>query len=480
MNIDLAKERFDSLLPELVPNKIPLKTEQDARIHIIDRILVEILGWDREGIRTESHIESGYIDYLLSAGGKDRLVIEAKRTSKLLIDTRQPRMGWYKVGGPVLQSASEGLEQAKRYCTDAAVLFSALTTGLEWIGFWALRTDGKPPKDGKAVVFPSLEAIQQNFATFYDLFSPEGMIANLYQVHIHEQEGLRVSKNEILEAVIDVSERHLLPKTPLLRDLETIYSNFFSTISGEDPDMLAKCFVESKESRAADKTLEKITNQLLNKIDIVNSKEGAELQDEIRTAIESQKGEFVLIVGNKGAGKSTFINRFFRLVLDKQLRNSCLILNLDLANSDGNQATIFEWLIDKLKTELEMNLFKDGYPTYEDLQGVFFSDYQRWSNGQYKPLYQRDKDAFKEKFGELIGDLIVNKPKEYVEELLKNSISSRKLMPCIVFDNTDHYPQSFQESVFQFAQSIYRECFSFIICPITDRTVWQLSKSGPL
>lgn len=480
MNIDLAKERFDSLLPELVPNKIPLKTEQDARIHIIDRILVEILGWDREGIRTESHIESGYIDYLLSAGGKDRLVIEAKRTSKLLIDTRQPRMGWYKVGGPVLQSASEGLEQAKRYCTDAAVLFSALTTGLEWIGFWALRTDGKPPKDGKAVVFPSLEAIQQNFATFYDLFSPEGMIANLYQVHIHEQEGLRVSKNEILEAVIDVSERHLLPKTPLLRDLETIYSNFFSTISGEDPDMLAKCFMESKESRAADESLEKITNQLLNKIDIVNSKEGAELQDEIRTAIESQKGEFVLIVGNKGAGKSTFINRFFRLVLDKQLRNSCLILNLDLANSDGNQATIFEWLIDKLKTELEMNLFKDGYPTYEDLQGVFFSDYQRWSNGQYKPLYQRDKDAFKEKFGELIGDLIVNKPKEYVEELLKNSISSRKLMPCIVFDNTDHYPQSFQESVFQFAQSIYRECFSFIICPITDRTVWQLSKSGPL
>ncbi len=480
MNIDLAKERFDILYQELIQNEVPLETEQDTRLHIIDRILIEVLGWDRQGIRTEPHTESGYIDYLLSAGGRNRLVVEAKRTSKLLIDTRQPRMMWYKVGGSALQSATEGLEQAKRYCTDTAALFSALTTGFEWIGFWALRTDGIPPKEGKAVVFPSFEAIQQNFATFYDLFSPEGMIANLYQVHVHEAEGLQVSQNEILEAVTDLSERRLLQKAPLLRDLEGVYRNFFSTISGEDPDMLAKCFVESKESRAADESLEKITSSLLSRIDIVNSQEGEELQDEIRSAIELKKGEFVLIIGNKGAGKSTFIDRFFRLVLEKQLRDSCLVLRIDLANSDGNQSTISEWLIDKLKIELEANLFKDGYPTYDDLQGIFFSEYKRWSNGEYKPLYDRDKGVFKEKFGELIGDLIVKQPQDYVKKLLKSAVSSRRLMPCIVFDNTDHFPQPFQESVFQFAQAIYRECFSFIICPITDRTVWQLSKSGPL
>ncbi|NEU77925.1 hypothetical protein [Nostoc sp. UIC 10630] len=480
MNIDLAKERFDNLCQELTQSNTPLETEQDTRLHIIDRILIEVLGWDRQGIRTEPHTESGYVDYLLSAGGRNRLVVEAKRTSKLLIDTRQPRMAWYKVSGPALQSATEGLEQAKRYCTDTAVLFSALTTGIEWIGFWAVRTDGLPPKEGKAIVFPSFKAIQQNFAVFYDLFSSEGMLANLYQVHVHEAEGLQVSQNEILEAVTGLSERRLLQKAPLLRDLEGIYRNFFSTISGDDPDMLAKCFVESKESRAADESLEKITSNLLNRIDIVNSDKGAELEDQIRSAIELQKGEFVLIIGNKGAGKSTFISRFFRLILNRKLREDCLFLRIDVANSDGNIATISDWLTDKLKSELEINLFKDGYPTYDDLQGIFFSEYKRWSDGEYKPLYQRDKDAFKEKFGELISNLIVKQPQEYVRKLLKNSIASRKLMPCIVFDNTDHFAQTFQESVFQFAQSIYRECFSFIICPITDRTVWQLSKSGPL
>jgi energy-coupling factor transporter ATP-binding protein EcfA2 len=214
--------------------------------------------------------------------------------------------------------------------------------------------------------------------------------------------------------------------------------------------------------------------------DIVNSQQGTELADQMRESIVLQKGEFVLIIGNKGAGKSTFIDRFFRLVLDGSLKSSCLVLRIDLADSDGNQNTISEWLFSKLKTELEIGLFKDKYPTYEDLQGIFIHEYRRLSEGECKPLYERNKNEFKEKFGEIIRELITQKPQEYVRQLIKDATVSRKLMPCIVFDNTDHFPQSFQESVFQFAQSIYRECFSFIICPITDRTVWQLSKSGPL
>ena len=105
MNIDIAKERFDNLCQELSQGNTPLETEQDARIHIIDRILIEVLGWDRQGIRTEPRTESGYIDYLLSTGNRPRLVVEAKRTSKELINTRQPRMAWYKVSGSVFQSA---------------------------------------------------------------------------------------------------------------------------------------------------------------------------------------------------------------------------------------------------------------------------------------------------------------------------------------------------------------------------------------
>ena len=230
MNIDLAKERFDRLLQELrAPDGVPpLDTEQDARIHLIDRILIEVLGWDRSGIRTETHVESGYTDYLLSVDSRTRIVVEAKRAEKLLVDTRQPGMSWYKVNGAALKSAQDGLEQAKRYCSDTAALFSALTTGFEWIGYWAIRTDGIPPTDGKAAVFPDLNAVEKEFATFYDLFSPEGIRENLYQVCVHEAEGLKVNRNEILYSVINSTERRLFQKDSLLRDLESVYREFLA------------------------------------------------------------------------------------------------------------------------------------------------------------------------------------------------------------------------------------------------------------
>ena len=244
--------------------------------------------------------------------------------------------------------------------------------------------------------------------------------------------------------------------------------------------MLARCFGQSKESREADASLEKITRNLINRIDVVESVEGGELQEHIRTAVDTQRGEFVLIIGNKGAGKSTFIDRFFRLVLEKQLRDRCLVIRIDLADSDGNIETIVDWLFDKLKDTIEVALFGNRPPTYEELQGIFFSEYERWLVGEHKHLYERDKMAFKEKFGAYIADLVDEHPDKYVRRLLRDSIKSRKRMPCVVFDNTDHFPQKFQEHVFQFAQSIHRSNFSFVICPITDRTIWQLSKSGPL
>ena len=297
---------------------------------------------------------------------------------------------------------------------------------------------------------------------------------------MNEVEGLQIHHSEQLHQVINDRQIRLLSKSQLAIDLDQVFSGFFSNMSGEtDPDMLAKCFVESKESREADNTLQKITDNLINQIDIVSSAEGFELQEQIRIAVETRTGEFVLVIGNKGAGKSTFIDRFFRLVMDQDLRKQCLIIRVDLADSTGDLGTISGWLTDKLKDEIERSLFTDGIPTYEELQGMFYKEYQRWRKAEYKYLYENNKDQFKIKFGEYIATFVKENPASYVIFLLEHSIVARKRMPCLIFDNTDHFPQQFQEHVFQFAQSIYRAVFSFVICPITDRTIWQLSKSGP-
>ena len=479
--IDDAKDRFDQIRAEIDSLGDALLTEQDARFQIIDRILVEVLGWPRDSILTERRSEGGYTDYLVGREGGNRLVVEAKRASAILVDAHNPRMQAYKVGGPALKSAADGIEQAKRYCADHAVLFSALTSGREWIGFWALRTDGVPPLDGKAIVFPSLDAVADQFAAFYDLFSREGIGARLFEAMVHEHEGLRVQHAENLEAWMPEARIRLLEKSELGAELDVIFRRFFGVMSGEnDPEMLAKCFVESKESREADATLEKITSNLINRIDVVDSGSSRQLETEIRSAIETQNGEFVLIIGNKGAGKSTFIDRFFRLVLQRELRERCLILRIDVADSTGDEKTVARWLVSRLLNETEAALFGTRPATYDELQGAFKEEYDRRRYGPHKFLYESNRNAFKQQFGDWVLKLRESDPEEYVARLLDSAITQRRRMPCLVFDNTDHFPQPFQESVFQFAQSFFRRIYSFVICPITDHTVWRLSKSGPL
>ena len=201
-------------------------------------------------------------------------------------------------------------------------------------------------------------------------------------------------------------------KSDLAVDLEQVFSQFFGTMSGEsDPEMLAECFVETRESRDADTTLDKIARTLTNKIRVVDSGRGGALARRIEAAVETRRGEFVLVIGNKGAGKSTFIDRFFRLVLDRTIRAQCLVVRVDLADSSGGVEGLDGWLTMRLRDALERELFDASVPKYEELQGIFWRDYERWRSGEHKFLYQKNREEFKIAFGQYVYDMVEQQPK---------------------------------------------------------------------
>src|SRR3954468_21414004 len=129
-SIDQAKLRFDDLYSEIAPRLAEIENEADTRFQIIDRILMEVLGWERTEIKMEPSTEKGFIDYLLRAADRNRLVVEAKRTHTQLIDTVTRRASNYKVNGSGLKSAQPGVRQAMGYCLETGVVFAALTTGI--------------------------------------------------------------------------------------------------------------------------------------------------------------------------------------------------------------------------------------------------------------------------------------------------------------------------------------------------------------
>ena len=92
----------------------------------------------------------------------------------------------------------------------------------------------------------------------------------------------------------------------------------------------------------------------------------------------------------------------------------------------------------------------------------------------------KDRQEFKIQFGKHIEKIRSENPLEYIHGLLRNLVMGRKQLPCLVFDNADHFSIEFQERVFQFARSLFEQELCVVIMPITDKTSWQLSRQGAL
>ncbi len=478
MNLDQAQKNLLKIIKELGSTLDETLNEATTRLRVIDRILIEVLGWDRGEIIPEASTDTGYLDYLFTVQGYNPFVLEAKRTGHDLVNTITSKTINPQIGGAALKSAQEGVRQALRYCSEQGAPFAALTSGKVWIGF--LTGGGKPLKDRKTFVFPSLQSITEDFGTFYDLFSREGVLSKKYLTLFSRIDGTTVTHTGHLNRFITNEKVRMLPRHDLANDLDPVFARFFGSLTDDnDRELLLNCFVETKESREADASLEKISRDLVNTVETLSTDQGERLANEIRTAIENARGEVVLIIGNKGAGKSTFIERFFEHVLARNIRERCLVLRIDMAQAPRRDAAISDWLTNKLLSAIEAQLYGAKHPDYDELQGIFFSDYQRWSTGEYKHLYETLHDDFKNKFGEYMYAERQNKPYDYALRLLKNAVVAREKLPCLIFDNTDQFPQEFQDAVFQFAQSIHRAVLSILIIPITDRPIWQMSKAGP-
>lgn len=480
--IDAAYLNFKRIISEIDSYKDSIFTEQDARVKIIDRILTEVLGFSFEQFITEPPSGGGFIDYKVSLAGLAKLIIEAKRDGSDFIINNEYSGRALLLNGPVFKDKGlkDGLAQTVYYAGQEGAELGCLTNGRTWIIFRANRgADGKKVFDGKGYVFSSLESIDSEFRLFYELLSLEFIQKNYYRAIFQEAEGNIIRTKSFSKVLKNEESLRIMSSKTYSNDLDRVMDTFFSKLSGDDdPDFLMQCFVETKESQAAEFQLSRISNDLAAKVKAIETAECEVIQEIIDRIRTTNKHEFVILIGSKGAGKSTFIDRFFNYILSSHLKEDCIIVKVNLANYKGSETDIINWLEATLLEECEKTLY-NGAPTSSEIQGIYYSEYQRLKKAK-KVLYEADKTKFKIEFSEHIETRRETRPTEYIQNMIGNIVKSRKKIPCIIFDNTDHFTIKIQELVFQYARAIYEKEVCLVIVPITDKTSWQLSKSGAI
>lgn len=152
------------------------QNEAQTRFFIIDYLLFECLGWDKNFIAVEKNEENKFTDYEL---GKPRLaILEAKREGKTFeIPAYDNKSLTCDIKSLIkMCSATEDtIDQAISYCNQRGVPIGIISNGHQYIIFIASRQDGISIKDGKAVVFRSLEHLVDNFKDAWQIMSFHGI-----------------------------------------------------------------------------------------------------------------------------------------------------------------------------------------------------------------------------------------------------------------------------------------------------------------
>ncbi|WP_425408229.1 cold shock domain-containing protein [Hyphococcus sp.] len=479
LNLDAAYEAAKKIVDDASGNIAKIRTEEDSKIQIITRIITESLGWNFSDISAETRHDNGYSDYILSDNDNPSIMIEAKRVGGFKIKTTEKAKAKYlKLSGPSLTDAASGIEQAAQYAAPNGLSCAVLTDGISWI-FFKTFVPRENYKQKEAVVFPSLESLLADFSLFYDLLAKSQVQKKLYNIIFDQIHNRRVAIARSLTAPITEADVKLVKKSELAFDLEKVFASFFDRLTGtNDEDLLVECFVETRESRIADFSLEKMTANVLGNISPREKEIDQELAILIESSVEVESDTTVFIVGPTGAGKSTFLERFFKKTLSPSIRNQCIVVRVNCLDSSGRDDTVLKWLTEQLIEKIEALLYEDGAPSWEQLRALYHSDYIRQSKGTGAELYKRNKREFQEKFGEYLHGLVEKDREGYLRRLIADIVSNRKKLPIFIIDNTDEFLPEFKKAIFQFAQSIRRNAkHCMLLFPVTDKSAWAFSKT---
>ena len=151
----------------------------------------------------------------------------------------------------------------------------------------------------------------------------------------------------------------------------------------------------------------------------------AELRTLLERAVDVDGGQSIFIVGPTGSGKTTFLDRFFKKTLSDKLRDQCIVIRVNCLDLTGRQDTSLQWFTETLIGLLEQTLYDGSSPNLDELQGLYFSEYERRRKGVDAQLYLRDKQAFKEKFALFLDEKVETDREGYLNRILSDVVRNR-------------------------------------------------------
>ncbi|MBN1214314.1 MAG: hypothetical protein JXA99_02620 [Candidatus Lokiarchaeota archaeon] len=447
MNSENGYSNYLEMLKEI--KGIPSLSEADTRCKIIDRILKNVLFWEEKNITREDHVNEGYTDYQLKINDIPFIVLEAKKTGAYFEIPKDKNRRKYKTSGIIssIENLNAAIKQVKEYCINIGTRFGIISNGYQFVVF-STFSPGKKWEDSECIIFNSFNDIKDNFTLFWNIFAYNSVLSGSLVEYLDKSKR-KIEFSKLLSFIHNPDQQWA--RNRLYTFLQPIADFVFSELLDEAKSkVLKECYVYDRSNRNLGNELDDLfidklpyfaSNLKIKDIYEREAKAGV-FQKEYQLLEKSSKEiPLVVLLGGIGSGKSTFIHRFFKIVL--QDKESLLWFYLDFRTSSFDEGKI------------------------ED----FF----------YSSIIEQFNDVYKTKINEILIEVGFNFDQSNKIEFVKRLFSLLKRMKfsiTVIIDNVDQHEYAFQEKLFIFSHHVCKLLKVITIISLREETYLLSMKTG--
>lgn len=433
------------------------RNEATTRVHLIDSLFFQCLGWEREDCNSEESHGGEYADYTFLAPRRV-LIVEAKKEGNHFDLPAGQNKIEYSLHSllrdyPNLKAA---VTQAANYCQSRGVPYGAVCNGHQIVAFIAARGDGLPPLEGKSLVFSSFDFMLEHFLDLWQSLSKPGVEEKRLQARlvgdvlpelppklaatITTYPGIKA--RNIFQADLQNLSEVVIEDVIGSRDME---ARFFEECYAKSNALSRYALVSERILRARYAALFDSESPGPTIVPASDAKISAEI------FAESLSRRPILLIGDVGVGKTTFIRRLIK-VEAPQLFESSITFYINL----GSQATLTLSLKEFIPKEILRQLRQNYGIDAEELhfvRKVYAQELNRFAKGIYSDLEELNPSLYKEKEILFLEERIKNKD-QYLRDALYYVARGNKKQIILFIDNTDQRSDETQQQAFLIAQEI--------------------------
>lgn len=462
------------------------RNEATTRLHLIDRLVFDCLGWNREDCRTEERINGQYIDYTFYSPNC-MFIVEAKTEGLYFELPVGMHSGTHRVDYFLRRGRGIGpaIRQAVGYCQSRGVPYGAVCNGHQLVAFIGSRSDGHPPLDGKCLAFDSLDAMESDFLTLWQCLSREGILSRRLSIELREI-GVSPPPEKMSERIQGYPGYKR--RNTLQTDLQILSDLFIEDIArlgeeSDERDFLRECYCHSgalsQYALISKDILRTRYSALFERTTAGPSTVPATTKKGVNPQLlaESLSRRPILLIGDKGVGKTTFIRHLYQ-VEAPDIFADALVFYVDFASGPALLDDLRLFVMDELKRQL---LDKYGIDIEERnfIHGVLHRDLERFENSLYADIRAISPETFQKKRVEHIEERLRNKD-EYLERCLAHISRGRRKQVVAFLDNVDRRSDEFQENVFVIGQTMADRWPVTVFISIRPQTFHKSRTSGAM